>query len=297
MKPARILLLVVAVVAGGLAAFLATRGDSGPAELAIADPIREPSFQVLVASQSIGVGQRLNRELVEWQTWPESALRSEYVTQVNLPDAMEQLDGTVARFEIFPGEPIRETKLVRSDQGYLSAVLTKGMRGVSLEVNAESSAGGFIMPNDRVDVVHAKAVNDGMQSTTILQNVKVLAIGLRLGEIGASGGGDSEDPQANVFENTTIATLELSPNQAEAVIAAEQDGELSLVLRSVSDFSEKVEDVFGGKGEIVRMIRFGVETEILPSGKPGIGANVTALSPALYPSQTQPVFNQQAQEQ
>lgn len=300
MKPARILLLAVAVVAGGLAAFLATRG--GPeTTVAMVEPTREPSVHVLVANQNIGVGQRLNPALVEWQAWPQSALRPEYVTETNMPDAIEQLVGTVARFEIFPGEPVREAKLVRSDQGYLSAVLTKGMRGVSLPVTAESSAGGFIVPNDRVDVVHtvrngSADASTGSQSTTILQNVKVLAIGVRLGETGTTGAGNAEDPQANVFKDRSIATLELTPLQAEAIIGAERSGELSLVLRSVSDFAEKVSGATSN-GKTVHLIRFGVESQVQPAAGPSLEMDAATVEPANYDASVPPIFNQNAQNE
>jgi pilus assembly protein CpaB len=290
MKPARIMLLAVAVIAGGLAAFLATRGGSD-VQVAQTGPILEPSISVLVANQSIGVGQRLNSALVEWQRWPESALRPEYVTKQNMPDAVEQLVGTVARFEIFPGEPVRESKLVRADQGYLSAVLAKGMRGVSLPVAAASSAGGFIVPNDRVDVVQTITQASGVRSSTILQNVKVLAIGVRLGETGTTGTAEeTENPQTGVFQGSTIATLELSPIQAETIIGAGQDGTLSLVLRSLSDFSEEITGPTAG--QTVRMIRFGIASEAQGNGAPMASSDQgqpSAISTNFAP-QTQPVF-------
>lgn len=268
MKPARILLLVVAIVAGGLAAFLATRGDA-PQTQAEQVVVEAKTTMVLVATQNIGVGQRLTPELVTWQEWPESALRDEFITSAQVPDAPAQLDGTLARFEIFAGEPIYDSKLVRSDQGYLSAVLAKGKRGVSIPVSPESGAGGFIIPNDRVDVVQTRNTAAGEQSQTILENVKVLAIGKRLGERGATAGdADQQDPKSQVFQGATIATLELDPRQSETLIAAANGGQLSLVLRSVTDFSEKI-DLNRRNDGSVRVIKFGAESTILPSSMQG----------------------------
>lgn len=270
MKPARILLLAVALIAGGLAAFLATRGQ-GPAPAAVETVTQvreEPKIQVLVAARNIGVGQRLNEEYVEWQDWPEGAIRPEYITISTTPDALELMAGTVARFEIFPGEPIRRAKLVRSDQGYLSAVLPQGMRAVSIGVTAESGAGGFIVPNDRVDVVQTRRTSGGSMSQTILSNVKVLAIGRRLGEVGATSGMDpDEDPQAQIFANATIATLELDPAQSETIITASRVGQLSLVLRSVADFSEPADLGQQRSSQAIRLIRFGNESNVM-SGVP-----------------------------
>lgn len=265
MKPARILLLLVAVVTGGLAAFLATRGEPPQTQLLETTQIvQEVKMQVLIAASTIGVGQRLTTSLVSWQDWPEGAVRPEYITSDIIPDAPEQMVGTVARFEIFAGEPIRESKLVRSDQGYLSAVIQPGMRAVSVGVTAESGAGGYIVPNDRVDIVRTVRGNAGTGTQTILANIKVLAIGTRLGEAGASAGNpDPEDPQAQIFENETIATLELSPTQAETIIGAADGGNLTLVLRSVADFSPSPNDsLLQAANQPIRLIRFGVETNI-----------------------------------
>ncbi|QQR36080.1 Flp pilus assembly protein CpaB [Devosia oryziradicis] len=267
MKPARIILLLVALVAGGLAAFLVTRGSRpAPQQVVQTEVVQEAKTQILVAKSPIGMGERLSEASVEWQDWPEGAVRPEYVTISAMPDAPVDLKGAVARFEFFPGEPIREAKLVRADQGYLSAVLAEGMRGVSVGVSAETSAGGFIVPNDHVDVVLTTQTDTGQQSRVILSNVRVLAIGARLGEMGTSGG--QEDPNAPAptpvtFDSSTIATLELSPGQAETLINASSLGQLSLALRSVVDFNKTTVAEAGNSNQTVRLIRFGKEQSVL----------------------------------
>lgn len=269
MRPSRIVLLLVAILAGGLAAFLATRGDrpvqvvQGPEVI-----IEEAKAQILVAATPIGVGQRLSPETIEWQDWPEGAVRPEYVTIAAMPDAITEMSGAVARFEFFPGEPIREQKLVRADQGYLSAVLAKGKRGVSIAVTADSASGGFIVPNDHVDVVLTRASDTGQISETILHNVKVLAIGSRLGEVGTTGApSDPEDPRAEVFANQAITTLELDPLQAETVINASRIGQLSLALRSIADFTEAAGELpRRASNQAVRVIKYGQETNVMAGG-------------------------------
>lgn len=272
MKPARLILILVAVVAAGLAAFLVTRGGRPAPQQVVSEVVRpEPKSQVLVARTAVGIGQRLTAENLEWQDWPEGAVRPEYVTATAMPDAPAQLTGAVVRFEFFPGEPIREAKLVRADQGYLSAVLSQGMRGVSVGVSAVSSAGGFVVPNDHVDVVLTTSTEMGQQSQVILSNVRVLAIGKRLGEMGATGTEAGQEatgsPTPVVFDNSTIATLELFPQQAEILINAATRGELSLTLRSVVDFNDNsVAD--SGASQSVRLIRFGKEQSVR-SSSPG----------------------------
>lgn len=265
MGVSRIILLVVALLAGGLAAFLATRGTAPP-QVVVEGPtqvIEEKKAKVLVAKTAIGVGQRLTAEAIEWQDWPEFAVRPEYISEAVLPDAPTKMLDAIARFEFFPGEPILDRKLVHSDQGYLSAVLTKGMRGVSVPVSADAAAGGFVFPNDRVDVVLSR----GGISQTILANVKVLAIGTRLGEAGTTGEtADPQNPRADVFQGGTIATLELTPAQGELIINAAKIGALSVVLRSITDFAQTGDDsVQNETSRAIRVIRRGVGSDVMPS--------------------------------
>lgn len=292
MKPTRILLLLVALMAGGLAAYLATRGSSTP-EPVVAETRPEPQTQVLVASAPIGVGERLSAGKLAWQAWPEAALRPEYITSAKMPDATSELAGTVARFEFFSGEPIRSEKLVRTEQGYLSAVLSQGMRGVSINVTAESGAGGFIVPNDRVDVVLTHGGGTGEVSETILQNVKVLAIGKRLGETGTTGSqADADKPAGQGFEGGTIATLELDPAQGETLINAQSLGRLSLALRSIVDFSQKSgADGRSNRNQPIRVIRYGTETSIISGTSRGASGAAPADSASPATAQPNPVIS------
>lgn len=282
MKPARLILLLVALVAGGLAAFLVTRGGPAPEQIVTTEVVEEAKEQVLIARTPIGVGQRLSAESVEWQDWPAGALRPEYVTISAMPDAPATLTGAVARFEIFPGEPIRDAKLVRTDQGYLSAVLSEGMRGVSVTVSAATSAGGFVVPNDHVDVVLTSSTAAGQQSEVILSNIRVLALGQRLGELGTTGG--QEDPNSatttpTTFSDSTIATLELTPGQAETLINASTTGTLSLTLRSVVDFNKPQVAEGPGSSQSVKLIRAGREQSVMAG---------TAVPAAQQPALTAP---------
>ena len=288
MKPARMILLLVALVAGGLAAFLVTRGgDPVTTTQVVTEVVPENKTQVLVAKSPIGMGERLSPETVEWLDWPEGALRTDYVTISAMPEAPAQLAGAVARYEFFPGEPIREAKLVRADQGYLSAVLSEGMRGVSVGVSAVSSAGGFIVPNDHVDVVLTSQSGAGSRSEVVLANVRILAIGKRLGEVGASGGQTEEEvqagaaPKAVTFDDVAIATLELDPSQAETLINASTRGQLSLTLRSVADFASDANLAdLTRNNQTVRVFRFGREQNVTSAAMPATnGAPLATATP------------------
>lgn len=265
MKPSRIILLGVAIVAGGLAALMMMQGGTSETKEAKVIIQEEARVKVLVARQGIGVGERLNSGLLEWQDWPSGVVRPEFITSEMAPNAQDELAGAVARFVFFEGEPIREAKLARSDQGYLSAVIEPGMRAVSISIKAKSGAGGFIVPNDRVDVVLTSRTDNGERSETILQNIKVLVIDSRFDY--SSSQSDQIKQEEMAFSNETIAVLELSPIQSETIVNASEIGQLALILRSVADFGEQanVTGFQGGNAEI-RMIKFGKEVNII-SGK------------------------------
>jgi pilus assembly protein CpaB len=239
----RIGLVVIALLAGGLAAYLVLQRNQ-PAEMPVqveqtaAPVVAPPSTQILVATQEIGVGQRLSETALSWQEWPNTALRPEYITNTATPEAITDMTGTMARFEIFPGEPIRMSKLIDTNSGYLSAVLGSGMRGVSVLVTADVASGGFIVPNDRVDVLLTRSLGSGaLEAETILHNIRVLAINKQLGEGDASTSETPDGESDKVFSNQAIAILELDSSGAEVVTNATSVGKLSLVVRSMADYA------------------------------------------------------------
>jgi pilus assembly protein CpaB len=239
----RIGLVVVALLAGGLAAYLVLQRQPAEAPAQIvqtaAPVIATPTTQVLVATQNVGVGERLTESSLSWQEWPDTALRPEYITVKATPEAITDMTGTMARFEIFPGEPIRMSKLIDTNSGYLSAVLDSGKRGVSVMVTADVASGGFIVPNDRVDVLLTRPLGSGaLEAETILHNIRVLAINKRLGETGAADSPEATGGEDDkVFSNQAIAILELDAAGTEVVTNATSVGKLSLVVRSMADYA------------------------------------------------------------
>ncbi|MEA2906181.1 MAG: pilus assembly protein CpaB [Alphaproteobacteria bacterium] len=260
MKAARIIVLTVAVAAGGIAALLAGRQE--PIE---APPPPEPvakldTVEVLVARTEVGIGQTVSAQELQWQTWPTAASGS-FIRKNDKPDAIEQLSGSIARSPFVTGEPIREAKLIKANgSGFMAAILPPGMRAVSTEISPETGAGGFILPNDHVDVILSrrdreaeKAVGvDTYVSETVLSNVRVLAIDQAIEE---------KNGQKVVVGKT--ATLELAPRQAETLALSRQLGTLSLALRSLVDGNasqppkdDKPDKSRGG----INITRFGVTT-------------------------------------
>ena len=229
MSVTRIVILVVAVVAAGLAALLA-RGliSSKPkAEAAAAPPVA--MTQVLVANTEITPGKAVTGADLRWQKWPVDAVQASYVVQEQNPEGLTQMDGAIARVGLQPGEPVTEQKVVRAGKsGFLAATLSPGMRAIAVKISEEAGAGGFILPNDHVDVImtHRADSSNGQgayQSRTVLRNVRVLAIDQTLKE---------KDGEQVVVGKT--ATLELAPNQAEGLALAKAMGDISLSLVSLA---------------------------------------------------------------
>ncbi|MDB5474131.1 MAG: cpaB [Devosia sp.] len=241
-KPKRIVLLLVALLAGGMAAYLTIAGSrtavaEAPVET-VREVVREARVRILVARTAIGIGQQLLPASIGWEEWPEEAILGDYITAQAAPGAAENLSHAVARFAFFPGDPIREQKLVRDAQGYLSAVLEPGMRGVSVSVSALTGSGGFISPNDHVDVLLTRNSPGAEASETVLRNVRVLAIDSRLGETGSTGSDQEQQSERVPTFSEAIATLELDETGAQVIVGASAMGKLTLVLRAMSDFGE-----------------------------------------------------------
>lgn len=273
LKPSRIALLVVALIAGGLAAWLAVGRQPetipAPAVVQQAAPAIPPpaalTVEVLVAKAPIAVGTRLTPDLLEWQKWPEETVRAEYVTIATAPEAMTDLSGAVARAEMVAGEPVRREKLGQAGAGYLSAILEPGKRAVSVSIDAKSASGGFIMPNDHVDVVLTSSTANDKVSRTILTNVRVLAVNSKLGASEAEAA--TASPEEGMFADAALATLELDPAQAELIINATTSGDLSLVLRPTSDIKDTVNAAQQAINQSIRMTSpFWLSTNAAPGG-------------------------------
>lgn len=292
MRVSRIVLVLVALIAGGLAAFLALGNafnQPAPEQPAV-QVAQTPHDQVLIAKTDIGIGERLGVSNLEWQDWPQNSLQPGYITSSQTPQAIADMKDTVARFELFKGEPVQQAKLVHSSQGYLSAVLDKGMRGVSISVAAEAASGGFIVPNDHVDIILTRTGPTGQTSEVLLSNVRVLAINTRLGETGKTGGTDDsaqaegDGPKSQIFAGGAIATLELDPLQTETVINGASLGKLSLALRSIVDFAQATNDDANLKRNApIRLIRYGQEASVMAGQAASAGDSAQAtVNPAAY---------------
>jgi len=258
MNTARIVVLTIAIGAGGIAAYLASGSDKSGAP---AQPVAQlPTVDILVAKSDIGLGQSVKAEDLQWQTWP-TASASNFISRVSRADAVKDITGSIARSPFIAGEPIREQKLVKADgSGFMAAILPTGFRAVSTEISPETGAGGFILPNDHVDVMLTKREKnpdskapDLVIAEIILTNIRVLAI--------------DQAPKEKDGTNTLVGktvTLELKPEQAETLARARQSGTLSLALRSIVDVKTveiKIDE--SRRGEGVNVVRYGIASQQL----------------------------------
>ncbi|XIA66218.1 Flp pilus assembly protein CpaB [Bradyrhizobium sp. TZ2] len=254
MNTARIVVLTIAIGAGGIAAYLASGSDKPAPTVPVA---QLPTVDILVAKSDIGLGQSVKSEDLQWQTWPAATVTasSNFISRASRADAIKEIVGSIVRAPFIAGEPIREQKLVKADgSGFMAAILPSGFRAISTEISPETGAGGFILPNDRVDVILSRRqkTQDGPDITTseiVLTNVRVLAIDQA----------PKEKEGTSALVGKTV-TLELKPEQAETLTRARLSGTLTLALRSIADVNvvEKPDDQLSKRGEGLNVIRYGV---------------------------------------
>lgn len=291
----RLVLISLTALVIALGAAFVARGFATPRPartvIVQAAPAAKPTVNVLTAKRDLQVGDRLDASSIGWQAWPADGVNPAYVTDgagpavqpadlkaqalaaaggaaeaaktvvgASDPGRMSAWYGAVVREPVDAGEPVTSRKVVRAGAGGVMAVtLQPGMRAMSLPVSAESGAGGFILPGDHVDVVQVRKTNGvagtGVEASTVMRNVRVLAI--------------DQTTKADGKSATQVgsqATIELSPAQAQDMVLARAQGELTLVLRSYADAA-------GGTstGEIsrtaletpvVRVFRSGQESEV-----------------------------------
>lgn len=258
MKAAQLVVLGIALTAGAGAMMLMSSSNEEPRAPAQAQ--RTDLVDVLVAAKDIGLGGAVTAEDLRWQAWPSDAANPAFVQRGAAPDAIQNTAGSIARSPFVAGEPIRPDKLIKgTGAGYMAAILPAGMRAISIEISAETGAGGFILPNDRVDILLTRRVagrngRDESYTETLSENIRVLAIDQMV---------EDKDGAKVVVGRT--ATLELTPSQAERISLSRQQGVIALALRSLVDSSPTAADPDSGvqrkRGDTLTIVRFGIPSQ------------------------------------
>src|SRR5882724_5471270 len=215
-----ILALTVAVLCGLVGVMLVTR------YLASVQEYTRDLNNVVVAKSEIPLGAKITAEQLALTPIPNGSAPEGAFRKV------EEVVGRVAITPIGVRESITNLKLAPEGIGAgLSAVIPEGYRAMTVKVDDVVGVSGFIMPGSFVDVVaiitplaQAGATN-GPISKIVLQNIKVLASGAKI---------DSPDNQRQPTEVKAV-TLQVTPEQAEKLVLAANEGRLQLVMRNYSD--------------------------------------------------------------
>jgi pilus assembly protein CpaB len=241
MNRAQIAVLGLTVAAFGGAYYLFANGGPPPVQQVIKVAQKVDTDDVLVAAHDLQMGSKLAETDYKWQEWPRSDLAPWMIKKSEGPTAADELKGGIARADFPEGDPLRRDKIITgANSGFMSAILPSGMRAVAINIDQQggTTAGGFILPNDRVDVIQIFRDEEASKAhgsevlvpRTILTNVRVLAIGQNVQE--------KNGERVVVGSN---ATLELDPQQVEIIVLAQRagNGNLHLALRSLLDSSGK----------------------------------------------------------
>lgn len=235
MNPRIIVLIVAVIIVAGLTAFLARAFLLGQSPEPQQQAQQVETTRILVASKNLPMGHLMEAGDLVWADWPNRRLNGNYLKE----DSFKPADflGNVVRYGIAAGEPLTTGRVIApGERGFLAAVLSPGMRAMTIPVTRVTGVSGFVFPGDRVDLilihsVKAKTLNPsggGVQikqashraGVTVLQNVRVLAVDLRTND------------QNRVPALGKSVTIEVSPKMAEAVAVAQRMGQLVLSLRS-----------------------------------------------------------------
>jgi pilus assembly protein CpaB len=189
--------------------------------------------QVLVAARDVAQGAALTPSDLAVVLFPTDSVAPSFVRLSQQPSAQADLVGAVTRRSFAQGEPITLGAVVQPEgRGFMAAQLEPGYRAVAIEIDSNTAAGGFIQPNDHVDVIVTTRVQGGeggsgeqVNSNIVLEDVRVLALGESTATQTAG--------EAPAVIDASVAVLELSQEDARTLALADELGNLSLALRGV----------------------------------------------------------------
>jgi pilus assembly protein CpaB len=189
---------------------------------------------IIVAAQPIQAGSLLTADDVTQNAIPADEVAKEY--NLDSADGRRSLMGAMVKRNLGAGEAIRSDDLMRpTDHGFMAAVLSPGMRAVTINVDAASGSSGLIWPGDRVDLILTQMNSDPsapvgkrISAHTVLSNVRVVAVDSQL-----IAGPNRNAPATLDGQNRTV-TLEVNEDQAQRVAVGMRLGRLSVSVRASS---------------------------------------------------------------
>jgi pilus assembly protein CpaB len=282
MRPITIVLIVIAVISAGSAVLVAKRTiEHRAADAAARQKALSKEVEVLVAALELPQGHIMRDTDLRWDRWPSGAADpNRFIIRVEDEPAMGRLPGSATRRPITAGEPITAAALFApgGTKGMMPGMLMPGKKAVGITVSAASTASGFVLPGDFVDVILTVDLQKAEVSLpgggryaaeTILRSVRVLAVDQAINSGNATAGAKrsvknvsaGKDDQQNQPEEVAMVgktvAIEATPEEAERVLAAQATGSLSLVLRSlaVSDTPDPVTGEYTRDVDTSRVLR------------------------------------------
>jgi pilus assembly protein CpaB len=216
--------LVLAIVLGLVAAVVAR--DSLKRNQ-IVGPAQPKTVRVVVAKGPVAPGQELTADLLTL-----GAIAAERPPRGAFTE-IAAVAGRVVNTPLFPGQPLLEDLLAPRGAGIgIQALVPKGMRAITVEVNETSGLAGMLVPGCHVDIVSTLngASKDDTVAATIVQDVLVQATGQRL-----TAGTGAAAPGEKDAQPVRSVTLVVTPHDAEAIELATSMGRTRLVLRGAND--------------------------------------------------------------
>ena len=186
--------------------------------------------QVVVFKQDIKKDQKVTGDMLGTKSYSlNSVLPGTIKNSKDIIGSYTAVDMKAGEM-LYPDRFINQTKETKS----LTKKIKKENRAVSIAVNYVQSVSSMIEPEDYVDVISSvKNTNGLFTTTTILQNVRVLAVGGNLAESSNAPAAASDKTSSGASQGKYASiTLELNPQQAEQITNAEENGDLNFVLRS-----------------------------------------------------------------
>jgi pilus assembly protein CpaB len=221
--------------------------------------------KVAVAALPMAYGTELTPDKVRFVDYPNASIPPGSFT-----NAVQLMPAGQKRFALLPmgiNEPILATKISAPGSGAsIAALLPDGMRAATVRIDDVSGVAGFVQPNDSVDVLITRQVQNGQNSAQVtdvlLQNIRVLAI----------------DQEAKNADGTPkvgrTATFQVAPLEAQKLALAQQAGSLSLVLRKPGEQNNPVVETVSMND--LRYNMYGGARYPAPASVGGFGAAVAS---------------------
>ena len=187
--------------------------------------LRAANQEIVVAAQDIAPGTTLNDEaikkgLIKTMPWPKASV------PVGAFSSSQQVIGKVNRVKILANEPILESRLAGEGAG-LTVRLEAGKRAIATRVDEIIGVSGFIVPDDRVDIILTTtpigANADAKISKIVMQNKRVLSVA------------QSTEQKDGKPQLARSITLEVTPEEAERLSLASTEGQIAMTLRGLGD--------------------------------------------------------------